>query len=370
MPVPLDEYPIHQAPVSMQWFATSDRNSYDRCIFQIYDRTGDRQIITGLGVYPHLGIIDAYGVARKGSRQQVVRASDALGDNRMLQSVGPFRIEVVEPLRRVRTILEADDLGLSFDLTFEGFSEATEEPRHIYRLDDKLILDACRFIQTGSWSGTVRVDGEEWTVDPTSWVGARDRSWGIRPIGEPTGPGKPSENPDYGMWWCWVPLKFETFSIVVIIQEDAHGHRVLNEAVRLWPAETGRRPEQLGWPEVAITYRSGTRHPEHATIHLTERGGKPLTLEVDTLGCIPLSVGCGYGADPDWTHGQWKGKGWVEGAVYDQGDPAVQGRMYYGVIDHVARATCDGEVGHGVFEHMLLGKHYPSGFDDWATVGP
>lgn len=369
MPVPLDEYPIHQAPVSMAHFATSDRNVYDRCIFQIYDKTGERQIISGLGVYPHLGVIDAYAVARKGTKQTVVRTSDALGDNRMEQKVGPYRIEVIDPLRKLRVVCDAPEQGLELDVTWEAFSEATEEPLHSYRVDGKIMLDACRFVQIGSWSGTAKVDGEEWTIDPHDWVGARDRSWGIRPVGEAQTPGRPSSNPDYGMWWIWVPLRFEDHSIVIIVQEDAHGHRVLNEAVKLYPHDSGKRPEQLGWPEVDIRYLSGTRIPTGATIQLSDRG-KPLTLEVQCKGGIPLSLGCGYGGDPDWSHGTWRGEKWLEGAVYDQADDAIKVRIGYGmIIDHVAEATLDGQTGHGVFEHMLIGKHFPSGFDGWETMG-
>ena len=71
MPSPLDEYPIHQAPLSMRHVATSDRNFYDRCIFQAHDRTGDVLLITGLGVYPNLGVIDAFAVVRRGDIQHV-----------------------------------------------------------------------------------------------------------------------------------------------------------------------------------------------------------------------------------------------------------------------------------------------------------
>ena len=41
MPVPLDEYPIHQVPLSIEYVASSDRNFYDRCYFNAHDRTGD-----------------------------------------------------------------------------------------------------------------------------------------------------------------------------------------------------------------------------------------------------------------------------------------------------------------------------------------
>ena len=83
MPVPLDEYPIHQAPLSMRTSTTSDRNAYDRCYFNAHDRTGDLFLVTGLGMYPNLGVIDAYATVRKGDQQFTVRMSDALGDDRM-----------------------------------------------------------------------------------------------------------------------------------------------------------------------------------------------------------------------------------------------------------------------------------------------
>ena len=48
MPVPLDEYPIHQAPLPVTWAATSDRNFYDRCYFNGHDRTAEVFFVTGL----------------------------------------------------------------------------------------------------------------------------------------------------------------------------------------------------------------------------------------------------------------------------------------------------------------------------------
>ena len=59
MPVPMDEYPIHQLPLSLEYVGTGDRNFYDRCYFAGHDRTGDILLITGLGVYPNLGVTDA-----------------------------------------------------------------------------------------------------------------------------------------------------------------------------------------------------------------------------------------------------------------------------------------------------------------------
>jgi hypothetical protein len=44
--------------------------------------------------------------------------------------------------------------------------------------------------------------------------------------------------------------------------------------------------------------------------------------------------------------------------------------VVWGVVDHAARATCNGQVGWGLFEHASIGRHNPSGFADWSAVAP
>jgi hypothetical protein len=162
-------------------------------------------------------------------------------------------------------------------------------------------------------------------------------------------------------------LRFDDFAVVVIVQELPDGFRTLSDATRVW---ADGRVEQLGWPEVEIEYRSGTRHPERAVLRLAARGGKPFDVEVETLGSVVLHVGAGYGGDPDWSHGQWRGRNFVEGAEYDLTDPAIVARIPFGVIDHVGRAMCDGAEGWGLFEHGTMGRHDPSGFADWSSLAP
>jgi len=369
VPDPLDEYPIHQAALSMRFPATSDRNFYDRCIMHAFDERADTILITGLGVYPNLGVIDAYATVRRADTQVAVRASDALGPDRMRQEVGPIRIEVLEPLRRLRAVCDATDRGLAFDLVFEASSEAFEEPLHLMRTGNRTTLEGCRFVQTGRWHGMLEFQGDRMEVDERSWSGDRDRSWGIRPVGEAEPAGRQMRDPLAGIWWCWVPIRFEDFTIVVIAQEDPEGRRTLSEAARVWPPGAGRPDEQLGWPRFDISYKPGTRFPEHATIHLSERDGRPITLEVEPIRGITLNVGCGYGSDPEWTHGLWKGEKWVDGSTYDLADAEIKQRSAYSLVDHVARATCNGVPGVGIFEHGCLGRHRPSGFEAWESMG-
>lgn len=365
MPVPLDEFPIHQAPLSMRYADTSDRNFYDRCYFNAHDRTGDLFLITGLGVYPNLGVVDAYATVRRGDTQWAVRFSDALEERSLDARVGPYRVEVVESLSKIRLVCDTADRGIGFDLTWEGSFPCIDEPRHLIHHGSRLIIDGCRFAQLGTWSGTLTLDGSDIAVSDDRWVGSRDRSWGIRPVGEAEPPGRSAEEGREGFWWLYAPLRFEEFALIIIVQEDPDGTRTLNAASRVW---ADGRHEQLGWPELDISYRSGTRHPERATLHLRGSDRRPIDVEIETLMGVALHIGAGYGADPEWSHGQWRGRDWIDSRVYDLTDPAIAARIPFGVNDHVARATCEGAEGWGLFEHASVGRHDPSSFKDWSSV--
>jgi len=190
--------------------------------------------------------------------------------------------------------------------------------------------------------------------------------------GEPEPAGRPDDPPFEGMWWLYLPMAFDDFGIVIIIQEDPQGFRSLNDCTRIWK---DGRVEQLGWPRVKIHYRSGTRIPTGATIDATAFDGSPVHFDVESKLPVPIHVGGGYGGDSDWLHGVWKGDKFTERLTYNMNDPAIVGRAGFGVIDHVGRAVCrdgDGKTveGWGLFEHGALGRHDPSGFADWLTVAP
>jgi hypothetical protein len=374
----MDEFPVHQLPQPIASPGSSDRNFYDRSYFNAHDRSGDVFLISGIGYYPNLGVKDAFVlVARRGSgkfggrgdEQTAVHLSDAIDGDRLNQNVVNYRVEVDEPLHRLRIVLEETE-GIAADLTWTGLFPVVQEQRHVLRAGNRVTLDAQRFAQLGSWSGRLAIDGQEIAVDPKTWIGSRDRSWGIRPIGESEPAGRPADPPFEGMWWLYVPMAFDDFSIVLIIQEEPTGFRSLNDCTRIWK---DGRIEQLGWPRITIHYRSGTRIPTGATIDATAGNGSPVRFEVESKLPVPIHVGGGYGGDSDWVHGLWKGEKFTERLTYDMTDPAIVGRAGFGVIDHVGRGLCtEGDAppveGWGLFEHGALGRHDPSGFADWLTV--
>ncbi|MFF1262261.1 MULTISPECIES: hypothetical protein [unclassified Streptomyces] len=369
-PVALDEYPVHQVPLSMKHVATGDRNAYDRCIFHLVDPTGEFLLILGLGVYPNLGVIDAYATLRVGDTLHAVRASDALRDDtRMELAVGPLRIQVERPLKDFTLTCAADPAdpdGLSYEINWSAAFPALWEPHHTQRRGGRLTLEGRRFVQAGRCDGRLRIGGREVSLD--GWTGTRDRSWGVRPVPGEEGGRLAEENRTEGFHWIWSPVRFDDRFLMVIVQEDADGYRTLNDATLV---RDGHPDLQLGWPQADITYRTGTRHPESAVVHLTDPlSRKPVELGVEILASSPLAVGAGYPPADDWQHGTWRGRDWTDRRSYDLSDPAAHPLAAYGVIDHAARFTLDGQVGHGIFEHGSFGRHDPSGFTGYDSVAP
>lgn len=358
---PLDDFAVHQAAEVARHVATSDRNFYDRYYFNCFDKSGTTMVVAGLGQYPNLGTQDAFLLVVREGMHRVVRASREMPANRMDTSVGPFRIEVVEPLRRLRVVVEPNEFGISADLTWEGACPALLEPRHFRREAGRVTFDTQRFAQTGSWSGTITVAGERIHIVPDEWWGTRDRSWGIRPVGEPEPLGIRATRPS-NFFWLYCPVRFEEFSLSYIVQEEPDGSRVIEDATRIWHEG---RSERLGRPEHHLRFAAGTRTVVGATLQF----GDQLTVDVEPLVSVALAAGSGYGLDPDWRHGMYQGPLVVQGRDWRLDDPFVQAGMH-AVVDSSARAVCGGQVGYGLFEVAVVGPHQRYGLSGWDDPVP
>ncbi|MEY9861901.1 hypothetical protein ABH935_007544 [Catenulispora sp. GAS73] len=367
---PLDDFPFHQTSESLAHVATSDRNFYDRYYFNLHRRADDLFMALGVGQYPNLGVTDAFAAVVHRGVHRVVRASRELGADRGDLSVGPFRIEVLEPLNRLRVVLEPGEHELSFDLLWTGAIPATREPRQFVRRNGRVWMDSVRLAQTGFWEGTLRIGEDELAVTPDTWWGSRDRSWGIRPVGEaePAGiQGKDGVPPTFH--WVYAPMQFDDFSILVIAQEDEDGGRVLEEAVKVFG--DGRPAEALGRPELELHYTSGTRDVQTATVTFAGRAER---VRVTQLIPLHMAVGSGYGLDADWRHGMYQGPDLVVQQVRMPAEEAAAKSGMFGITERLSRFEYDGPEGvrngYGLFETLFIGAHRPSGFADWLAVAP
>jgi hypothetical protein len=367
-----DEFLAHQTSETFDHVATSDRNFYDRYYFNMHASSDELFVIMGLGQYPNLGVTDAFITVSIGTDQHTVRASRELGADRMDTSVGPLAVEVIEGLRVLRVTCAPNEWGIEADLTFTGTVEALEEPRTFTRRYARVQQDVTRYAQVGVWAGSLTVAGRTFDVTPDLWKGVRDRSWGVRPVGEREHPGiRAREATDgYGFRHDWVPMQFDDHMLKIQIDQDADGERHVEESMRVWNIDLDRPIEHLGRPEVENSYISGTRELKAATISTIDRSGNPIVVHSTPLRTLYLAAGSGYVPDGEWGHGYYQGELKVEGVVHDLSDPEVR-RRYAILNETLSRFELStGEVGYGMHENMLMGIYRPTGFDTAQTQAP
>ncbi len=353
-----DEYPLHQTPEPIA-FSGSDRNFYDRYFFCGYRPDGSGYFAVAFGVYPHLNVADAHFSVLRDGTQHCLHASRILNMERMELSVGPIRIEVIEPLRTLRVIVE-DHEGLSADLIFEGRSGPVQEPRFTRRQGARMLMDVTRFTVNCRVSGWVDVDGKRDVYDDS--FGTRDRSWGVRPIGAADAqPVVPMAMPQF--YWLWAPTNFPNLSLYAHVNEDAAG-KAWNERAAL--ALDGAAQGDLLHLEngrFAVDWAPGKRHAAAARLEVRDASGRDHLVSWKPIETFQMK-GLGYG-HPEWGHGHWKGESAVAREDFRPADldPLLLPHLHIQAIA-VARHEGGGAAsdGIGIVEQLVIGPHLPSGF--------
>ena len=362
----LDDYPIHQTPEPVAHPSTGDRNFYDRYFFNGYSRDGDLFFAAALGLYPNRRVMDAaFSVVRDGV-QHVVRASRLAPRERTDTRVGPISVAVVEPLERLRVRVDANPYGLEADLTFGARTVPVEEPRYVRHVEARVLMDSTRLTQFGSWDGALTVAGARLAVDGARVFGCRDRSWGVRPVGEPeTGP--PAMLPQF--FWLWAPLNFDDVCTHVAVNEDGEG-RPWHASGAIVPvrgrtggaadaAAGGAAIERAASVAHAVRWRTGTRRAESAELEIRRHAAEPLVIALTPVLTFQM-LGLGY-LHPTWGHGTWKGEEVVDGESWVLADlDALDPRHLH--VQALCRARMGARAGIGVLEQLVLGPHAPSGF--------
>lgn len=364
----LDDYPIHQTPEPIAHPATSDPNAYDRTWFNAYSDDGSRYFGFGTAVYPHRHIIDAhFSTVGAGERQHCFYASGRAPQERTNQSVGPCRLEIVEPLRRARVIIDDNDTGVGCDLTFSARTSAIQEARQVLYSGQRRVMDATRFAQFGRWTGVVSTPDGEFRVD--DWRGTKDRSWGVRGVGERVPAGAPI--PPRGIFFLWAPLQWHDHVSHAVFFDDGDGRPIVREGLTAplfgseadIPDELDRVADHALTALHRIEYQPGTRWAQRAELDLVQLDGAVRTIVMDP--CLRFQFkGLGYG-HPSWKQGMWKGELEIGGESFDphELDPLAAENIH---VQQVVRVSDDtGRTGIGALEQLCIGPYAPAGFTDW-----
>jgi hypothetical protein len=359
-----DDYLIHQTADPVAQPVTGDRNFYDRYFFNGYDREGEIFFAVALGLYPNRRVMDAAVSVVHGGVQHSIHASRLAPRERSETRVGPVFVEVIEPLRRFRVRLTANESGVEADVVFHARAQPIEEPRFLRVYEGRVVMDSTRLTQFGSWEGSISLEGRQHALSRARHLGCRDRSWGVRPVGERE-TGAPGPAPQF--FWLWAPLHFDDCCTHFDVNEDGDGGR-WHAFGSLIPALAPDAPHDATLPALspemervahAIAWQPGTRRAKSADITLTAVGGTTHTISLEPLLTFQM-LGLGY-LHPEWGHGLWKGEGAQAAERWRLADCApIDPRHLH--VQQLCRARMGARVGVGVLEQLMIGPHSPSGF--------
>jgi hypothetical protein len=353
-----DDYPIHQSSVPIAHTATADVNHYDRYFFNGYSKTGDLYFAAAMGVYPNRHVADAaFCVVRGGVQTSVFRSQRAPMDRIDATDLGPIKVEIVEPLRTLRLSVDAPEHGLRAELTFEHRSPAIEEGHFLLRAGVRVLFDYTRLTQFGEWHGWIELDGERIEVNADDVWGSRDRSWGVRPIGEPAPSGAPI--PFAQFFWLWAPTNFPSLSTHFDVNEFGDGKRWHETGTIVRP---GQEPHMMRTVEWRVQWRPGTRFADSFEYDLVDWDGSISTVKMTPRYEFQMR-GIGYG-HPEFGHGYWKGESVTGGERLQLpvSDPLSREHVHVQALCDAELHLPDGTVEHGtgILEQLAIGPH-PSG---------
>lgn len=362
----LDDFPVHQTPEPLAHPATSDRNVYDRTWFNGYSPDGAYYFGLGMAVYPHRGVLDcAFSVVERGGRQHCFFGSRRAPEERTEMEVGPFRLEVIEPMRQARVVLGRNPSGIECEIVFSARTAALQEGRQTLWAGTRRAMDATRFAQFGRWEGAVRHPDGEIAVDPAVCRATKDRSWGVRGVGEPETGGAP--RPPRSAFFLWAPLVWDDHVSHAIFFDGPRGEALHKEGLvaPLYASEDEVPGVEDGGTErmadVAhrVRYVPGTRLARSAEIDLVSLDGSRRTISLEPLLRFHMK-GLGY-LHPEWGQGFWKGELALGGESFrpEELDLLAPENIH---VQQVVRASDAERTGVGVLEQICIGPHAPSGF--------
>jgi hypothetical protein len=347
-----DDYPIHQTPDPVA-FSGTDRNFYDRYFFNGYAPDGSSFFAAAFGVYPHLDVADAHFCIVRDGVQHCLHASRKLGMERMELACGPIRIEVVEPLQSLRLIIDGE--GIAADITFTGRAFPIAEPRFIWRVGPRTVMDYTRMTQNGHYQGWIAVDGVRETLGEGS-MGTRDRSWGVRPIGA-ADPQSGKAVPQF--FWQWTPINLPQRSVFYHLNAHADGTAWNTRAV-IAPVGSGAADfTESHQPRMTTNLAPGTRWPAASELAIGDE-----RFRIEPISRFQMR-GLGY-TSPRWGHGLDHGELEVERETIDlaQINPARPDNLHVQMLCRVEGPN--GETGMGVFEQLAIGDYAPLGLTGLA----
>jgi hypothetical protein len=322
-----DEYLIHQIPDTVDAVESVDPHWMDRFFFGCHNAEGTLHLMAGLGTYPNVNIMDGFACVRHNGIQRNIRVSRHLQADRANTQVGPLSFKVLAPLKRWGIYLGDNDYGIRCSLEFEGRAAPYLFPK---------LGTQVHYNQPGRYTGSITFEGQQFNAD--GFLGARDRTWGIRHAGTFAALEI----------YLWIQAQFPSFSLTLLYAE------LLDGAVRMG---TGAILNDDGSviPIVEVHHRiefiPGLRAYNKMEMLLKDAHGEERHVIAKPISPESYMSGCGY----DDRHGLDMGPFHVEGERWDDVSQPVAIDSPLFATHHQqnqrdAEFQLDGESGVGLIE--------------------
>jgi len=314
-----DDYLIHQSAKTIDHMESDDIDAMERLYVGCHNLDGSLHFASGLGVYPNRNVMDAYVCVRNGYSQHNIRASRHLEADRARMEVGPIRFEVLEPQRRWAVHLGENQSGITGSAEFSARGDAylTSPPSH--------------YDQLGRFAGELVLGGRR--LDLGGFVGARDRSWGVRKA---------------NLWaekqWgghFWIHVHFPTFGLTLVFggiwnRNERCGAAIVRDSGEVIPIDRMRH---------RIEFEPGVRALRGLRAELTDSAGGTRELLARRISPAIYFNGGGYDRP-----GEDRGNLSVEYDVWDVSALPDEGSPRFGLHQQIAEFELDGETGVGILE--------------------
>jgi hypothetical protein len=314
-----DEYPFHQVTDTFAAVAGSDPSWNDGHYVCAADQAGTVAFTSNVRLYANNDVLDGFVCLRHAGKQYNVRLSRKLRPDMDHLGVGPLRLDIDEPLARVRLVLDRNDVGIRLDVTCHTANVPYMGPVEIRRLDGRLLSERATYEITGECEGWVEIGDTRVELHRDSASFFRNHSWGYqpprggpRPYGAPT----PSKRvPGLRQWVLFHTPDHGGFFFTDPSGRAAAGRGAILRDDRIVPVVN---------IEHDLEFHEGGRRVRRGTFRLTDVEGAVRDYSFTDLGWVYCQGG-GYfgGFDDGLGQGVYRGESHVEGEVWDVSHPTT-----------------------------------------------
>ncbi len=353
----IDEYPFHQSARPFSWVGTSDTQWNDGHYVCLSDWAGQVSLASNVRLYANNDVLDGFICLRHDGRQYNIRLSRRLRPDLEHLGVGPLRLEIIEPMKVVRLVLEPNDIGIELDVICRTTTLPYLDPVETTRADGLLMSERSTYEVTGRCEGWVSVLGNRFELDPARDCFFRNHSWGVHAgRGGPrtySAPRPRHRVPGVRQW-----VLFNLPDHGGFFFEDPSGRKASGKGAILYPD----RSVPVTSVEHELSLYEGGRRLRGGWFRLTDADAIVRTYQIEDLGWVYCQGG-GYfgGFDDRLGQGVYRGDFHQEGEVWDVRDPTrivdAVGRSFefdHAWAENFTRLTCGADEGLAHYEYVLI----------------